>query len=157
MGSDTNQDTWNQLSKAIREIQNHNASHLSFEENYRFAYNMVLYKQGTVLYEGVKKLVTENLDKLAKDVIVPTFPVVGENDSVQDGQEGERLLKAFRSVWDDHTSSMAKLRDLLKYMVRVQSEDICSGLNNSLYTVGSCIRADRKSPANMGCWSTTFY
>ena len=117
MGSDTNQETWNLLSNAIREIQNHNASHLSFEENYRYAYNMVLYKQGTILYEGVKKLVSENLDKLALELIVPAFPVAGENDTVQDGQDGERLLRAFRTIWEDHTSSMSKLRDLLKYMV----------------------------------------
>jgi cullin 3 len=78
---------------------------------------MVLYKQGTILYEGVKKLVSDNLDKLALESIVPAFPVAGENDSVQDGQDGERLLKAFRAIWEDHTSSMSKLRDLLKYMV----------------------------------------
>ncbi|KAF9519697.1 hypothetical protein BS47DRAFT_1370678 [Hydnum rufescens UP504] len=119
LGSDTNQETWNLLSNAIREIQNHNASRLSFEENYRYAYNMVLYKQGTILYEGVKKLVSDNLDKLALESIVPAFPVAGENDSVQDGQDGERLLKAFRAIWEDHTSSMSKLRDLLKYMDRV--------------------------------------
>lgn len=38
-------ETWAKLSSAIREIQNHNASKLSFEEHYRYAYNMVLYKR----------------------------------------------------------------------------------------------------------------
>lgn len=38
-------DTWSKLSVAIREIQNHNASKLSFEEHYRYAYNMVLFKR----------------------------------------------------------------------------------------------------------------
>jgi len=37
-------DTWAKLSTAIKEIQNHNASKLSFEEHYRYAYNMVLFK-----------------------------------------------------------------------------------------------------------------
>ncbi|KAF8340363.1 Cullin-domain-containing protein [Cantharellus anzutake] len=112
-------DTWTLLSGAIREILNGNASHLSFEENYRYAYNMVLHKQGSTLYEGVKELLMENLDKLAKEVIVPTFPSSNERDPVQQTQEGEMLLKAFRKVWNDHKMSMQKLRDLLKYMDRV--------------------------------------
>lgn len=31
--------------------------------------------------------------------------------------EGERFLRALRSTWDDHSSSMSKLRSILKYMV----------------------------------------
>jgi cullin 3 len=113
-----NQETWRQLSHNIQEIQNHNASRLSFEENYRFAYNMVSSKQGRTLYEGTKALIAENLDKLARVHIVSTFPVGTADDAVQDGTQGEQLLKAFRTVWDDHTSSMSKIKDILKYMVR---------------------------------------
>ena len=80
---------------------------------------MVLYKQGATLYNGVKELVEENLEQLAKDNLVPAFPTSSTSDTVQRIQEGERFLKAIRAVWDDHTGSMSKLRDLLKYMVRV--------------------------------------
>src|SRR5437879_4366478 len=66
--------TWTELSKNIREIQNHNASNLSFEENHRFAYNMVLHKHGDMLYKGVRSLVMENLDNLDRDQIIPAFP-----------------------------------------------------------------------------------
>ena len=38
-------DTWAKLAHAIQEIQNHNASKLSFEEHYRHGYNMVLFKR----------------------------------------------------------------------------------------------------------------
>ena len=62
-------ETWNQLSTNIREIFNHNVSTLSFEENHRFAYNMVLHKHGEELYEGVKTLIIENLDRLGKNQI----------------------------------------------------------------------------------------
>ncbi|KAJ7773239.1 Cullin-domain-containing protein [Mycena metata] len=48
--------TWADLANNIREIQNHNAPNLSFEENHRFAYNMVLHKQGEMLYRGVNQL-----------------------------------------------------------------------------------------------------
>lgn len=84
---------------------------------------MCLYRQADVLYRGVCDLVSENLDKLAKEVIVPTFPsgtsTGGGGENVQKASEGERLLKAIRDVWDDHIGSMTKLRDLLKYMVSV--------------------------------------
>ena len=33
---------WSRLSNAISQIQNHNVSTLSYEEHYRYAYNMIL-------------------------------------------------------------------------------------------------------------------
>ena len=111
-------ETWTKLSRNIVEIQNHNAANLSFEENHRYAYNMVLYKNGDKLYRGTKQLIVENLDKLAKEYIIPAFPTNVSEDPVQKSQEGEMLLKALKNVWDDHTSSLSKLRDVLKYMVR---------------------------------------
>ena len=114
-------ETWTKLSRNIVEIQNHNAANLSFEENHRYAYNMVLYKNGDKLYRGTKQLIVENLDKLAKEYIIPAFPTNVSEDPVQKSQEGEMLLKALKKVWDDHTSSLSKLRDVLKYMVRHRS------------------------------------
>lgn len=78
---------------------------------------MVLYKQGDTLYNGVKSLVVENLEHLAKVTLAPSFPTPGDHDAVQKIQEGENHLKVVREVWDDHVGSMSKLRDLLKYMV----------------------------------------
>lgn len=98
-------------------IQNHKAGSLSYEENHRYAYNMVLMKSGELLYKGTCELISANLDKLAKQDIMPAFPS-GTGDPIQRSQEGEVLLKAVRKVWDDHTSSLSKLRDVLKYMVR---------------------------------------
>ncbi|KAG9315306.1 Cullin [Chiua virens] len=116
------EETWNKLSKNIREIHNHNASKLSFEENYRYAYNMVLYKSGSMLYKGVCQLVTENVERLAEEELVPTFPSRGSGDPMQQSQEAELLLRALRRVWDDHTGNMSKLRDILKYMDRVYTK-----------------------------------
>lgn len=110
--------TWADLANNIREIQNHDASNLSFEENYRFAYNMVLYKEGKMLYEGVKKLVAENLDILARDKVIPAFPTRAISDPIHQTQEEDVFLKALRSIWDDHTGNMTKLGQILKYMVR---------------------------------------
>ncbi|KAG2756581.1 Cullin-domain-containing protein [Suillus brevipes Sb2] len=115
-------ETWTRLSSNIREIHNQNASNLSFEENYRYAYNMVLYKNGAVLYKGVCQLVADNIDRLAQSEIVPAFPSGSSKDPVQQSQEGESLLKALRRVWNDHTGNMSKLRDILKYMDRVYTK-----------------------------------
>jgi cullin 3 len=79
---------------------------------------MVLHKHGEMLYNGVNRLVAEHLDRLAKDEIIPAFPAGGSVDPTNQSQEGEILLKALRRVWDDHTGSMTKLGQILKYMVR---------------------------------------
>ncbi|KAF9477929.1 Cullin-domain-containing protein [Pholiota conissans] len=114
--------TWEDLSKNIREIQNHNASNLSFEENHRYAYNMVLYKHGETLYNGVRNLVIENLETLAGEEIVPTFPTGTSDPSMQNDEE-DVLLKALRKVWDDHRSNMVRLGQILKYMDRSYTKD----------------------------------
>ncbi len=44
-------DMWLRLAHAISQIQNHNISKLSYEEHYRYAYNLVLYQQGDLLYK----------------------------------------------------------------------------------------------------------
>eukprot|EP00118_Oscarella_pearsei_P022270 m.254637 g.254637 ORF g.254637 m.254637 type:complete len:144 (+) comp40385_c0_seq68:1439-1870(+) len=54
-------DTWNLLKNAIQEIQKKNNSGLSFEELYRNAYNMVLFKQGEQLYDRSKNVVEQHL------------------------------------------------------------------------------------------------
>ncbi|KAJ7284963.1 Cullin-domain-containing protein [Mycena rebaudengoi] len=113
--------TWADLANNIREIQKHNAPNLSFEENHRFAYNMVLHKQGEMLYNGVSQLVSENLDHLADDQVIPAFPTGASDDTMQ-SQEAEMLLKALRNIWDDHTSNMVRLGQILKYMDRVYAK-----------------------------------
>ncbi|KAK4686027.1 cullin 3, partial [Tremellales sp. Uapishka_1] len=130
LGPETShKDTWAKLAKAIKEIQNHNSSSISFEEHYRYAFNMVLHKHGDLLYNGVKGLIAEHLDKLAEERIVPTFPrsggtigagrMGGGAEAVERGLEGERFLKAVKGVWEDHTGSMRKLKAVLAYMDKV--------------------------------------
>jgi len=114
----TIEETWKAFAKAVTEIHNNNAHRLSYEENYRHAYNLCLYRHGKMLYDGVCALIKDNLVRMARERIIPTFPTGGQDDPVYQSQEGERLLKSFRAVWDQHISSMSKLGDLLKYMDR---------------------------------------
>jgi cullin 3 len=114
---------WDKLSSSVQQIFAKNASSLSFEENYRHAYNLVVSKNGAMLYDGLTSLVTQNLNTLAKEKLVPEFPraTLDGRDTVEICQEGETFIKAFREVWDDHDSSMSKISDLVKYMVSYAS------------------------------------
>jgi cullin 3 len=47
----------------------------------------------------------------------PTGPNV---QSIEMVLEGERFLKALKALWEDHVSSMSKLRQILRYMVSLR-------------------------------------
>lgn len=144
---------WARLSAAITAIQNRNISKLSYEEHYRYAYNLVLNQQGGMLYSGVRWQVDDHLSRQCAEQLVPVFPldiatvqsvgvaVKAKRDESTPGlaqilgllpdrgeQQGtvlatipasERFLAALTRMWNDHCSSMGKLRDVLKYVDRV--------------------------------------
>ncbi len=112
----------------IREIQHHNAHKLSFEECYRLSYQLVVNEHGQILYNGIRDLVVENLNRLAEETILPVFPSGLEQDPMQLSQEGERLLKAVHKVWSDHTDCMDKLSHILKHMVRPATRILATNL-----------------------------
>ena len=86
--------TWEALANAIDEIYNRNASQLSFEELYRNAYNLVLHKHGTLLYEGVsEKLSSHLLDTVDRLADLP--------DS--------SMLEDIASTWSEHQVSWRTL------------------------------------------------
>ncbi|TPX52440.1 hypothetical protein SeMB42_g01414 [Synchytrium endobioticum] len=114
-------ETWAKLSTAIREIYRKNASALSFEELYRNAYNMVLNKHGDKLYNGVKDVIGEHLDNVVGNNIAPLFPQTVNNSTT--GSDiltgGLAFLRQIKDVWEDHTTCMLMIRDILMYMDRV--------------------------------------
>jgi cullin 3 len=79
--------TWDALANAIDEIYSRNASQLSFEELYRNAYNLVLHKHGTLLYEGVSEKLTSHL--------LETVERLAE-------MQESRLLEAMSNTWSEH-------------------------------------------------------
>jgi len=107
---------WSVLATAFDQIYNKNASNLSFEELYRYlmviivgfnlsrnAYNMVLYKHGERLYNGVKDVISDRLKIQARIVA----------DTVED----EQFITELRRKWEDHCIFMTMFRDILMYMV----------------------------------------
>jgi cullin 3 len=88
------QQTWGALANAIDEIYNRNASQLSFEELYRNAYNLVLHKYGTLLYEGVTEKLHQHLTATAKRL-----------EQVPDSS----LLEEISCTWAEHQVSMSMM------------------------------------------------
>jgi cullin 3 len=95
--------TWEALANAIDEIYNRNASQLSFEELYRNAYNLVLHKHGTLLYDGVS-------DKISTHLLTTVERLQGVPDST--------LLEEIAKVWTEHQITLIMVRDILMYMDR---------------------------------------
>jgi cullin 3 len=89
------QQTWGALANAIDEIYNRNASQLSFEELYRNAYNLVLHKYGTLLYEGVTEKLHQHLTATAKRL-----------EQVPDSS----LLEEISTTWAEHQVSIVSVR-----------------------------------------------
>lgn len=127
---------------------------------------MVLHKEGSRLYEGISNLISEHLQREARNRIQPAFPsaspvpgtapaaapdsepsiaAVGPStvsagmDQQATAQQGEAFLAALKSVWDDHTACMSKLKDLLKYMVR------CYTGGNHIHLILICLRARHRT------------
>ncbi|KDD74038.1 cullin, partial [Helicosporidium sp. ATCC 50920] len=96
--------TWALLRNAIQEINSHNASGLSFEELYRNAYHMVVYKFGDRLYQGLVQVEREHLSGVA-----------GRIESVG----SETFLRTLKSEWEAHVKSVAMIRDILMYLDRI--------------------------------------
>ncbi|CAH1757893.1 5416_t:CDS:10 [Entrophospora sp. SA101] len=118
-------DNWERLAQAIREIHRKNASILSFEELYRNAYNMVLHKNGDKLYNGVKDVITQHLEEVAFAHVVPAFPKSGASSSHANHTNvagGAKFLEVLKKVWEDHTTCMLMIRDILMYMDRVYAK-----------------------------------
>ncbi|KAN0061283.1 hypothetical protein ACQY0O_006129 [Thecaphora frezii] len=103
------EEMWKRLVDAIAEIHNHNISKLSYEEHYRYAYNLVLYQHGDMLYNGVKRQIEQHLEKQCSDKIVPAFPPGGASAVSAGIVLPESLLRSTPS--SSTSSSKGKARD----------------------------------------------
>lgn len=95
--------TWSLLHQAITKINERRTSELSFEELYRFSYNMVLHKYGDVLYDGLTKVLTDHLTQIAS--------TVNATDHVA-------FLSHLQMQWGWFKVSLNHVRDILMYMDR---------------------------------------
>lgn len=111
-------ETWNILAAAIDQIYNRNASQLSFEELYRYSYNLVLHKHGDLLYDGVTDKITSHL--------------LTTVNNLSETQE-DSLLEAVAISWKEHQITMTMIRDILMYMDRIYVQQ---SKRRSVYELG---------------------
>lgn len=97
------QEKWSTLSNAIDEIYNRNASVLSYEELYRFSYNLVLHKFGTTLYSGVEQKINDKLTSEAARL---------------SQTPSDDLLSTLAEAWEVHKTVMNMIKDILMYLDR---------------------------------------
>ncbi|GMF05573.1 unnamed protein product [Ambrosiozyma monospora] len=95
--------SWSEIQTAIVEIQNKNASVLSFEKLYRMAYNIVLKKHSDMLYNGVRTTIE---DFLSADIKPKLVSMLSDPDE-------KNYLKLLNQLWDDHLISMKMISDVL--------------------------------------------
>ena len=95
------QELWTLLSQSIDEIYNKNASNLSFEELYRFSYQLVMTKHGEFLYNNVKQTFQRHLHKMALCI---------------ESSRNEDLLQTCASQWLEHKVTAGLIKDVLMYM-----------------------------------------
>ena len=119
---------WEVLKSSLTEIHSKRASQLSFEELYRNAYKLVLKKRGETLYERVKDFEQEWLtDEIRPEIEATLTPSLvaltlgsgGQTISTANEKrsDGEKLLRALKSAWEDHNLCMNMTTDVLMYMV----------------------------------------
>ncbi|KAE8145235.1 Cullin [Aspergillus avenaceus] len=123
---------WDALSSSLKKIHTKDASHLSFEQLYRNAYNIVLMTRGDDLYERVKRLEQEWLETEVRNrvnsaissVLLQTKDLSEMQDQANERREtGEKFLDVLREVWEDHQVCMGMITDVLMYMDRVILSD----------------------------------
>lgn len=95
--------TWSTLEHAITEINKRNTSNLSFEQLYRYSYNMVLHKHGDFLYTRLTRLQTDHLKSVASQIASTDPPA---------------FLPEIQRQWSWFELSLAHVRDVLMYMDR---------------------------------------
>ncbi|EEB09154.2 Cullin 3 [Schizosaccharomyces japonicus yFS275] len=122
-------ESWSVLSSAIQEIFQKNTSKLSFEELYRNAYTLVLYKNGDKLYNGVSELIASRLSTTIKETLnndCDAKTIEQKNTATNSKQQlasCERYLSAVEKCWSEHTVAMYMIASVLKYMDKTYSKE----------------------------------
>jgi len=104
------EELWTKLASNIREILHNNIEISTFAESYYLGYMLMccLRPQGPLLYNGVRDLLVENLDRLAKEIIFPVVPSRLESDLMKRRREDEGILEAVYTAWSDYTDNVKK-------------------------------------------------
>eukprot|EP01091_Cochliopodium_minus_P013835 TRINITY_DN4561_c0_g1_i1.p1 TRINITY_DN4561_c0_g1~~TRINITY_DN4561_c0_g1_i1.p1 ORF type:complete len:746 (-),score=260.77 TRINITY_DN4561_c0_g1_i1:27-2264(-) len=98
---------WKTLERAIDEIFKRNSSHLSYEELYRNAYHLVIYKNDELLFNNTKDSVSNHLAEIG-------IPVLNSHNEV--------FIECLKIAWDNYKTSINCIKDVLMYLDKQYSE-----------------------------------
>ena len=101
----------------------------------RNAYNMVLYKHGQVLYTRVSATISEYLNTVVQERILPVVDRLGSGGSAVELE----FLRKLKEAWEEHGTCLQMIRDVLMYLDRTFVKTL--GLPD-VYTVGQNLFRD---------------
>ncbi|KAJ2799904.1 hypothetical protein H4R21_003386, partial [Coemansia helicoidea] len=131
------QEQFAKLETAIKEIYNHNASKMLFEELYRIGYGLVLSKNGALAYDGVKGVLERHLGRCVRgDILAPAAAV----QAAPTPANNEALLVSVRLLWSEHVMAMLIIKDILMYVDRVY---VANAHVPPVYDMGMCVFRDQ--------------
>ncbi|KAJ2740808.1 hypothetical protein GGI20_005605 [Coemansia sp. BCRC 34301] len=130
------QQQFEKIAQAINEIYKHNVSQLSFEEYYRTAYNLVLSKNGSLLYSGVQTVLETHMrESVERDILHHAQTA----DADPTTENNEAFLFSVRLLWSEHVTAMLMIKDILMYVDNVY---VKTAHLPSIYDMGMCVFRD---------------
>ncbi|KAJ2751327.1 hypothetical protein GGI19_004548, partial [Coemansia pectinata] len=138
------QQQFDKIALAINEIYKHNVSQLSFEEYYRTAYNLVLSKNGSLLYNGVRTVLETHMRESLERDILQRAQTADANPTTENN---EAFLFSVRLLWSEHVTAMLMIKDILMYVDNVY---VKTAHLPSIYDMGMCVFRDTVLLASTG-------
>ncbi|KAJ2320324.1 hypothetical protein GGI00_006252, partial [Coemansia sp. RSA 2681] len=130
------QQQFEKIAQAINEIYKHNVSQLSFEEYYRTAYNLILSKNGSLLYNGVRTVLETHMrESVERDILCHAQTA----DADPTTENNEAFLFSVRLLWSEHVTAMLMIKDILMYVDNVYAK---TARLPSIYEMGMCVFRD---------------
>ncbi|KAH0565479.1 hypothetical protein GP486_001120 [Trichoglossum hirsutum] len=136
---------WKELQMSFIEIHTKDVSKISFEEQYRNAYKLVLKKMGDRLYECVKTFeeawlkdeVKTKIQSLLLGGNLISAATVGIRGMSMNEKRvaGEKYMKEMKAAWEDHRLCMGMITDVLMYLDRVYCTE---NKKPSIFTATMC-------------------
>lgn len=94
---------------------------MSYELLYRTAYKLTIRQFGERLYHDVEREIAQYLESTAEKTIVPAF-INSSSESSSTADAGSAFLKTVKKVWDDFTTAINLILQVLYYLVSLQQK-----------------------------------
>ncbi|RUP42813.1 Cullin repeat-like-containing domain protein, partial [Jimgerdemannia flammicorona] len=117
-------DAWEVIAQGIWNVLHKNLLDVLPGDLYRRVYNIILHKNGDKLYQGVRDIITQHLEAVARDQIAPALGVGARTGRTKAGSirgassdGGAAFLNILKKAWEDYLTAIRLVGDILLYMV----------------------------------------